>query len=142
MAPRWKSRSTGPLRSSCLYLLLPTVGPPSEKESNKERDSLYPVSIIGSLYEWVNSLTSIPKAKKEEQELEVVLSRPSSSATTTVVVSNGDPPFRKGAEQSRITQINDCFENGYFLQLTPCDAAGKTMAFSLQDASNTYDAKE
>ncbi|KAH0761397.1 hypothetical protein KY290_017470 [Solanum tuberosum] len=49
--------------------------------------------------------TSVPEAKKEKQEQEVVLSlqssgfsllsRHSSSATTTVVVANGDPPFRK-----------------------------------------------
>nr|GLL16978.1 ribosomal protein L16 [Ipomoea trifida] len=39
--------------------------------------------------------TSVPEAKKEGQEQEVVLSQPSSSATTTVVVANGDPPFRK-----------------------------------------------
>lgn len=37
-APRWRSRSAGPLRSSCLCLLLPTVGPPSPKRRKRSRN--------------------------------------------------------------------------------------------------------
>jgi len=36
-ALRFQSRSAGPLRSSCLCLLLPTVGPPSPKRRKRSR---------------------------------------------------------------------------------------------------------
>ncbi|KAH0743156.1 hypothetical protein KY290_031149 [Solanum tuberosum] len=37
-APRRRSRSAGPLRSTCLCLLLPTVGPPSPKGRKRSRN--------------------------------------------------------------------------------------------------------
>ena len=80
--------------------------------------------------------TSVPEAKKEEQEQEVVLSlqssgfpllsRPSSSATTTVVVANGDPPFRKVTRPAvRSKVVYHCYGADRFTTSAPLsDIAG------------------
>ncbi|KAM3383264.1 hypothetical protein P3S68_008839 [Capsicum galapagoense] len=79
--------------------------------------------------------TSVPKAKKEEQEQEFILSnqssgfpllsRPSSSSTTTVVVANGHPPFRKVTRPAfRSKVVYHCYGADRFTTLAPLSDIG------------------
>ncbi|GKA48429.1 hypothetical protein Tco_0741387 [Tanacetum coccineum] len=65
MAPRWKSRSAGPLRSSCLYLLLPTVGPPFLKHRKRSRNKRLssPGLVVSQLLPWLLP-TGIPYSER------------------------------------------------------------------------------
>ena len=64
-APRWRSRSAGPLRSTCLCLLLPTVGPPSPKRRKRSRNNRLssPGPVVPQLLPWLLP-TGIPHSER------------------------------------------------------------------------------
>ena len=64
-APRWRSRSAGPLRSTCLCLLLPTVGPPSPKRRKRSRNKRLssPGPVVPQLLPWLLP-TGIPHSER------------------------------------------------------------------------------
>ena len=64
-APRWRSRSAGPLRESCLCLLLPTVGPPSPKRRKRSRNNRLssPGPVVPQLLPWLLP-TGIPHSER------------------------------------------------------------------------------
>lgn len=60
-----RSRSAGPLRSSCLCLLLPTVGPPSPKRRKRSRNNRLssPGPVVPQLLPWLLP-TGIPHSER------------------------------------------------------------------------------
>ncbi|PWA40975.1 RNA-directed DNA polymerase, eukaryota, Reverse transcriptase zinc-binding domain protein [Artemisia annua] len=104
-----KKKMLHPFQLKCFESVIITVARVIWKASNRkifssiehtmkwcfrERHSFCWISSRGKMNLNWTSRTFVLKAKKEEWEQEVVLSRPNSSATTTVVVANEYPPFR------------------------------------------------
>ncbi|PHT52183.1 Mediator of RNA polymerase II transcription subunit 20b [Capsicum baccatum] len=131
LSDQYTSQHTAVQYASFMAQMISTVND-AEKDSDIDPQEAHQTLEIA---EAENLMTSVPKAKKEEQEQEFVLSnqssgfpllsRPSSSSTTTVVVANGHPPFRKVTRPAfRSKVVYHCYGADRFTTSAPLSDIG------------------